>query len=151
MRSGRNLAALALGLAACLGGGPTGPETEGPGIEELPPNALQVLFIGNSLTYADDLPGVVAAMARATNQHRLPGFTVHAAPDFNLEDHWRFGAAEQLLRQFRWDVVVLQQAFLPAGKPGAPASVGHHLRCADPRCRRRTGPLHGLAVPHPQR
>ena len=108
MHGGRKLAALAVVLAACLGSGPTGPEPAGPDDGELPPNALRVLFIGNSLTYANDLPAVVAAMARATDQDRPPGFSVLAAPDFSLEDHWRDGRAAAAIRK-GWDVVVLQQ------------------------------------------
>src|SRR5437667_8666113 len=44
------------------------------------------LFIGNSLTMSNDLPGVVSALAAAAGG-RLPT-TVVAFPGFALEDHW---------------------------------------------------------------
>lgn len=67
----------------------------------------RVLFVGNSLTFANDLPGMVSALARAAG-HRLECETV-AHPDFSLEDHWRQGDARQAIARGGWDVVVLQQ------------------------------------------
>src|SRR5688572_5578026 len=49
--------------------------------------ALRVLFIGNSLTYSNDLPSVVEAFAKATGQRVFACKTI-ALPDFSLEDHW---------------------------------------------------------------
>ncbi len=76
-----------------------------------PPGELRVLFIGNSLTYVNDLPAMVAALA-ATQQKRFTYQTV-AFPDHSLEDHWQRGAARAALGRQRWDVVVLQQG--PSG------------------------------------
>jgi hypothetical protein len=69
---------------------------------------MRVLFIGNSLTYYNDLPQTVAAIAEAA------GETIHVAmaaePNLALIDHLNGGSnAVQQLRSGRWDVVVLQQ------------------------------------------
>lgn len=71
---------------------------------EAPPSRL--LFIGNSLTYFNDLPAMVCALARSTGLR--PTCEAVAKPDFSLEDHWRDGAARQAIAR-GWDVVVLQQ------------------------------------------
>ena len=44
-------------LAACLSGGATQPELSGSG--------TPILFVGNSLTYVNDIPGIVQALALA--------------------------------------------------------------------------------------
>ncbi|MCC6317545.1 MAG: hypothetical protein IT361_07625 [Gemmatimonadaceae bacterium] len=86
---------------SCLGS-PTAPGLDiplGPG--------RRVLFIGNSLTYVNDLPSVVVAIARAAGD-TVEARTV-AFPDFALEDHWNEGTARRALRAAAWDFVVMQQ------------------------------------------
>lgn len=88
-----------LALAACL-------DTTAP-VEPLPSTGTRVLFIGNSLTYFNDLPGTLSRIAAAA------GDTIHARyvafPDFALEDHWAEGSAARALKGDRWDYVVMQQ------------------------------------------
>lgn len=67
---------------------------------------MRVLFLGNSLTAGNDVPGLVRALAHLqgvtlTYDERSPG-------GVSLEDHWNFGHG-QLLQQAAFDVVVLQQ------------------------------------------
>lgn len=69
---------------------------------------LRVLFIGNSLTYANDLPGIIQALAEASRQPPLVYQSV-AFPDFSLEDHWNRKDAHRALLKSRWDYVVMQQ------------------------------------------
>jgi hypothetical protein len=71
-------------------------------------SALNVLFIGNSLTYWNDLPAIVGALADSAKVKPLNWVQV-AFPDFALEDHWAQGTALSALRSRTWDVVVLQQ------------------------------------------
>jgi hypothetical protein len=97
------ICALALTLAACAGT-PAAPEPE-----PEPGNAFRVLFIGNSLTYFNDLPGVVAALADSAGVARPLVVGTVALPDYNLEDHWNEGSARAALAARQWDVVVLQQ------------------------------------------
>lgn len=67
---------------------------------------LRVLFIGNSLTAGNDVPGLVQAMGA------LQGVTVEIATvapgGYAIEDHWRDGN-QRLLESGGFDVVVLQQ------------------------------------------
>lgn len=76
-------------------------------LEPLPPGGIRVLFIGNSLTYYNDLPGTVAALAITT------GDTIRARsvsfPDYALVDHLRQGSAVTAIKSDKWNYVVLQQ------------------------------------------
>lgn len=69
---------------------------------------LRVLFIGNSLTYTNDLPAVVEAFAKATGQRPFAYKTI-AFPDFSLEDHWKRKDSRNAIAKKEWDYVVLQQ------------------------------------------
>jgi hypothetical protein len=76
--------------------------------ETAPPSELRVLFIGNSLTYANDLPAIVQALAEAMGKGRLVYETV-AFPNYSLEDHWNGGDARRAIAAGKWNIVVLQQ------------------------------------------
>ena len=67
---------------------------------------LSVLFIGNSLTYANFLPNLVQTVAEAAG-HTLAR-RVHAWPGYSLEDHWQNGG-EAVVLDARAEFVVLQQ------------------------------------------
>lgn len=95
----RHLALLA-SVAASGGCGSTAP---GP-----PDDGLSVLFIGNSLTATNDLPGMVAALAGAAGVERFRYHEVTAG-GIGLQDHWNDGRALDAIDSARWDVVVLQQ------------------------------------------
>jgi hypothetical protein len=88
---------LATGTASC---GSTAPG--------LPDDGLSVLFVGNSLTAANDLPGMVAALAGAAGVERFRYQEVSSGGS-SLEDHWTDGRAVEAIEGARWDVVVLQQ------------------------------------------
>ena len=68
---------------------------------------ISVLFIGNSLTYYNDLPKMVAALAKADKQRPLhheretPG-------GCTFEKHWKDGKALAKIQSRKWDYVVLQ-------------------------------------------
>lgn len=68
--------------------------------------ALRILFIGNSLTYTNDLPSMVGRIAAADG--RYIATTMIALPNYGLEDHLGTATVQAALRQ-RWDIVVLQQ------------------------------------------
>ena len=70
------------------------------------PQPLRVLFIGNSLTYANDLPAMVARIGSLDGQ--AVEIRVLARPDASLEDHIASRELRKLLSG-RWDWVVLQQ------------------------------------------
>jgi hypothetical protein len=70
--------------------------------------ARRILFIGNSLTYANGLPYMVAALADSAGE-APPIVEEVAFPDFGLEQHWHDGRAARVIRDGCWDIVVLQQ------------------------------------------
>lgn len=80
---------------------------------DTPEESLRVLFIGNSHTYVNDLPALVAQMAQATGS-TLEYQTI-ARPNFGLMDHWAVGEAQEAIRRGGWDYVVLQQG--PSSQP----------------------------------
>lgn len=77
------------------------------------PPARRVLFLGNSLTAAHDLPALVQAMARAQGFAFDYRAVTHA--NYAIEDHWTDGTARLLTVGERWDVLVLQQG--PSSRP----------------------------------
>jgi hypothetical protein len=95
-----------VGVLGCLGAdSPTVPELSGR-------EGRPILFVGNSLTYVNDLPVIVEALADSvqglTPAERLSP-AMAAFPDFALEDHWAEGSAVRAIDQGKWSVVVLQQ------------------------------------------
>lgn len=76
-------------------------------LDAAPPKALRVLFIGNSYTYVNDLPGTLTKLADdpaspirlVTGQHTPGGAT--------WEQHAQSAQADALIKQ-GWDYVVLQ-------------------------------------------
>lgn len=69
--------------------------------------AMHVLFVGNSLTYVNDLPGMLRALGESTGT-RLDAQAV-AKPNFGLLDHWADGEARASIARGGWDLVILQQ------------------------------------------
>src|SRR2546423_78627 len=69
---------------------------------------LHVLFIGNSLTYVNNLPAILEAIADSAGEPLLETRMV-AKPDYSLEDHWKDGDARAAIAKGGWGVVVLQQ------------------------------------------
>ena len=98
---------LAVVLLGC-GGGPTAPE----------PEDLAILFIGNSLTYANDLPDLVK---RLLEEGGAESVVVESAayPNFGLQDHWVMGEARAAIDRGGWDFVVMQQG--PSATEGRPS------------------------------
>jgi hypothetical protein len=92
------VAVLTLGTGIACGNS-SGPQLTG---------GIRVLFIGNSLTYVNDLPGTLSAMALEV------GDTIQvrsvAEPNYALIDHYQGGSnALSVIASSRWDFVVLQQ------------------------------------------
>lgn len=67
---------------------------------------VRILFIGNSLTFFNDLPGLVASIADVSGVE--VSVISRANANFSLEDHWRAGAASGI-RDLAPDIVVMQQ------------------------------------------
>lgn len=88
-----------LGAIGCLDATTPGPPTLGDA-------ELRILFVGNSLTYTNDLPGAVATVAGALG-HDVAVASV-ARPDFALEDHWYSGIGP-VIDDLAPDLLVMQQ------------------------------------------
>jgi len=90
--------------------------------------ALNVLFVGNSFTARNDVPGLVARLAAAadrTLKHRM--ITAGGA---SLKRHWNGGAAADAIKNGGFDYVVLQeQSTLPIKSP---ARMHASVRLFDP-------------------
>lgn len=67
-----------------------------------------ILFIGNSLTYYNDLPNLVAALAAAGGEGQLEAERV-VVGGADLEKHWTDGKALQRIQARPWTWVVLQE------------------------------------------
>jgi len=77
-------------------------------LEPDPAGGYRVLFIGNSLTYINDLPGTLARVASAAD---LPIYVQSVAlPNFAVIDHASgMSNAVETIRGGEWDYVVMQQ------------------------------------------
>jgi hypothetical protein len=73
-----------------------------------PGATTRILFVGNSLTYVNDLPGMVKALADSAGIPAVQTAQV-AKPDYALEDHWNDGQANRVISKGGWTFVVLQQ------------------------------------------
>lgn len=108
-RRWRSAVGLVVALVACGADGITGPPAgEGPA----------VLFVGNSLTYTNDLPEIVAAISLGAGDDSPIRVSSISYPGYALEDHWNRGDALDAIDAGGWDFVVLQQgpSTLPASR-----------------------------------
>jgi len=68
----------------------------------------RILFIGNSLTFANDLPRMVRDVVEYGTDVTVE-YDAVAFPDFSLEDHWNDDRARRALLARRWTRIVMQQ------------------------------------------
>lgn len=73
-----------------------------------PEPPLRVLFIGNSYTYYNNLPGMLEDFARGSNARREVRVEMVARGGATLRDLWSSGDALAAIRRGPWDYVVLQ-------------------------------------------
>src|SRR5881628_3132045 len=115
-------ACLALFTAVALWG-----SAQTPGVEP-----TRVLFIGNSLTTANDLPGLIEAMSSSVGAPlRCEKVTFDG---FSLEDHWNEGSARRAIAKGGWSTVVLQQG--PSALPESRVLLIEYVRRFDTEVRR---------------
>jgi hypothetical protein len=79
-----------------------------------PGAAESILFVGNSLTYQNDLPTMTREVAKAAGGELRVGMA--AGPNLAVVDHTN-GATDAVeqIRRGHWNLVVLQQGPTPAG------------------------------------
>lgn len=74
--------------------------------------ALKIIFVGNSLTFENSLPNVVAELLEQSPDELGNALKIYQIINggLTLENHWQFGVALDTLRnRGPWDYVVLQE------------------------------------------
>jgi hypothetical protein len=94
--------AVAVATSCSLATAPAGSTTYGTG-------SKRILFIGNSLTAANQMPALLVALAESAKVSPLPTADVDWHPDFALIDHWSIGEPQPLIAKGKYSVVVMQQ------------------------------------------
>ena len=92
-----------------------------------PAEELKILFLGNSLTATNDLPGILRELLQAEASGPV---TVDSRTGTNLalEDHWTRRDVRKTLAQGEWDVVIVQQG--PSATEGRPSLLEYSQRFA---------------------
>ncbi len=70
---------------------------------------LRVLVVGNSLTYTNNLPGLLRALAGTQENGPTISTTTYVLPGADLAWHWRNGTVAKAIDQGSWDALVLQE------------------------------------------
>lgn len=68
---------------------------------------LKILFVGNSLTYTNDLPKLVENTAKKKGIHLNTEMIAH--PNYALIDHWKDGKVQKMISDNNFDLVIIQQ------------------------------------------
>jgi hypothetical protein len=92
------------------------------------PGEFGVLFVGNSLTFWNDMPAILGRLLETGGVEPLH-LEVVAFPNFGLEDHWAEGTARARIALGGWEVVVLQQG--PSATEGRPSLLEYSDRFAE--------------------
>jgi hypothetical protein len=113
----RSFSALLLSVATLgCSSGPTRPE----------PADFAVLFVGNSLTYTNDLPNMLRELFSLGGAGEIV-IGDETSGGFGLQDHWVSGARDRIA-EGNWDVVILQQG--PSATEGRPSLLDYSQRFA---------------------
>lgn len=68
---------------------------------------FNILFVGNSLTYTNELPQLVSKNAKQKGIEL--NSKMIAFPNYAIEDHWNDGQVQQLISSKKYDFVIIQQ------------------------------------------
>lgn len=68
---------------------------------------IRILFVGNSLTYTNDMPTLFEQEAREDNIKVK--VKILAKPNYALEDHWFEGSLQFEIARGKYDYIILQQ------------------------------------------
>ncbi|WP_036169436.1 SGNH/GDSL hydrolase family protein [Noviluteimonas dokdonensis] len=77
--------------------------------QDAAPRKLRVLFVGNSLTYVNDLPATFRALAASQPAPVAIETQTFVEPGGSLADRWNDGKAAAALAGGHWDALVLQE------------------------------------------
>jgi hypothetical protein len=98
---------------------------------------LRILYIGNSLTYANDLPALVKELGKRdglTIEH-----TEFLFPNYSLEDHWNEGKVQKEIQMGSYDFVVAQQG--PSALPESQVLLLDYATKLAGECKKAKSPL----------
>lgn len=105
-------AVLGCALAASAQDSPPGAtKPAAPAVQNSPTPAIRCLFVGNSYTYYNDLPRMIADLAQAGGQPPFE-FEKETPGGCTLEKHWKDGNAVKKIAAGPWQFVVLQEQSL---------------------------------------
>ena len=76
-------------------------------------SSQNILFVGNSLTYTNNLPGILEEIA--TEFGESVNTTTMAFPNYAIEDHWVDGKFQKSLSENNFQYVIIQQG--PSSQP----------------------------------
>ena len=68
---------------------------------------LRLLFVGNSLTYTNDLPALLKELGE--HDSIKVGYKTILLPNYALEDHWDDGKVQEEIETGQYDFVIAQQ------------------------------------------
>ncbi len=91
-------------------------------------DGLRILFVGNSLTYTNDLPRVLKELLKQGGV-AVRSVDSCTAPNYGLVDHWASNETRRKIETGRWDVVILQQG--PSATEGRPWLIEYTRRFAE--------------------
>lgn len=80
---------------------------------------IRLLFIGNSLTYTNDLPALVQELGK--NDSVLIQYKMMAYPNYGLDDHLAEGKVQEEIRTGYYTYVIVQQG--PSALPASQAAL----------------------------
>jgi len=79
-----------------------------PNFEQGASQPKRILFIGNSLTYTNELPVLVQQLFVSLKQPK-PFVEGYTEPGASLGDHWQLPRTGKRIVEGKWDFLILQQ------------------------------------------
>jgi hypothetical protein len=114
--------------------------------ENHPGKEIKVLYIGNSLTYVNDLPGLVAEIAQQDGISIA--YESFLFPDYSLEDHWKEGKVKKDIEKEGYDFVIAQQG--PSALPESQVLLADYTMKLAKHCKKYNSKL-GLYMVWPSK
>lgn len=104
---------------------------------EVAPLEIRVLYVGNSLTYTNDLPQLVQEIG--TVERVKINYKSLLFPNYSLEDHWKEGKVQQEIESGNYDFIVAQQG--PSALPESQVLLLEYTQKLADLCRKNKAKL----------